>query len=399
LDPLSGTGRAVVFDGVSKRLYRGRRHDSLRDLLPALAQAAVRGPKRAGLRREPFWALRDVSFRVEPGEVLGIIGPNGAGKSTILKLLNGILRPTEGSVHVEGRVGALIELAAGFHYELTGRENIYLQGAVMGMRREDIRRSFGAIVDFAGIGDFLDTPVKRYSSGMVARLGFSLAAHLEPDVLVVDEVLAVGDYEFQQKAMRRIREIVERDIPVIVVSHLLDRVMRLCDRALLLAGGRVVKIGHPVECVRAYVEGEHIEADVGRPVSPVTIESISSVEAGPVDSGQRVAVRLRGHVNRPEAARQVCVGVKVRQLPGETAVFSTNNQYCEVAIPEEGSFELEVELQMNVRSGLYRVQGMVWDGEHSQEWQRGPSCAVRVEKHRPFYGDVNLLPSMRLLDT
>jgi lipopolysaccharide transport system ATP-binding protein len=331
---------------------------------------------------------------------MGIIGPNGAGKSTILKLLNGILRPTRGQVHVAGRVGALIELAAGFHYELTGRENIYLQGAVMGMKRSEIRDSFDAIVDFAGIEDFLDTPVKRYSSGMVARLGFSLAAHLDPDVLLVDEVLAVGDYEFQQRATARLREIVRRDIPVVVVSHQLDRVMNLCDRALLVAGGRLVTAGSPEECVRSYVEGEHIGAtDPVRPPPPVTVQSISGDEVTAIGSGERITLRIRGTVDQPEAAEQACVGIRVRRLPGETVIFSTNNDYCEVALPDRGPFELDLEIQMNVRRGLYRVQAMVWGREEGIEWQRGPSHLITVEKHRPFYGEVNLLPNMHLLES
>src|SRR5439155_25060867 len=180
----------IAFDGVWKKFRRGEHHDSLRDLIPALA-------RRLGTRREPaldadeFWVLRDVSFEVKPGQVLGIIGPNGAGKSTALKLLTRILKPTKGTARVHGRVGALIELAAGFHPDLTGRENIFLQGAIMGMRRDDIRRRFDEIIEFAGIPDFIDTPVKRYSSGMNARLGFAIAAHLDPEVLLIDEVLAV----------------------------------------------------------------------------------------------------------------------------------------------------------------------------------------------------------------
>src|SRR5262245_43166527 len=197
--------RPVVFERVWKKFQRGERHDSLRDLVPALARRVL-GRRRPAqeLEHREFWALRDVSLEVKPGEALGIIGPNGAGKSTALKVLTRILKPTRGVCEVRGRVGALIEVAAGFHPDLTGRENVFLQGVIMGMRRAEIARKLDEIVDFAGLQHTLDTPVKRYSSGMNARLGFAIAAHLEPDVLLVDEVLAVGDMAFQQKCFDRL---------------------------------------------------------------------------------------------------------------------------------------------------------------------------------------------------
>jgi ABC-type polysaccharide/polyol phosphate transport system ATPase subunit len=206
---------AVIFEGVSKKFRRGERHDSLRDLVPALFNRAFHGaPDRQALADQEFWAVRDLSFTVGAGEALGIIGPNGAGKSTTLKLLTKILRPTRGRIEINGRVGALIEVAAGFHPDLTGRENVYLQGAIMGMSRGEIARKFDAIVDFSGVQEFIDTPVKRYSSGMNARLGFAIAAHLDPDVLIIDEVLSVGDVGFQEKCVTRMRELLARGIPL-----------------------------------------------------------------------------------------------------------------------------------------------------------------------------------------
>jgi len=223
-------GGSIVFDGVWKKFRRGERHDSLRDLIPSLFK---RTPPDE-LAQEEFWVLRDVSFEVRDGETLGIIGPNGAGKSTVLKLLTRILRPTKGTAHVQGRIGALIEVAAGFHPDLTGRENVFLQGAILGMNQEIIRRRFDAIVDFAGIADFIDTPIKRYSSGMNARLGFAIAANLEPDVLLLDEVLAVGDFSFQQKCYQRLREFRQQGVPIAFVSHNMQAIASLCDRVLLL---------------------------------------------------------------------------------------------------------------------------------------------------------------------
>ena len=231
---------SVRFEGVWKKFRRGQLHDSLRDLLPALSSRLL---KRNAPRVGEFWALREVSFAVTPGEVLGIIGGNGAGKSTALKILTRILRPTAGSASVVGRIGALIELSAGFHQDLTGRENIFLQGSIMGMPVALIRRKFDEIVDFAGIPDFIDTPVKRYSSGMNARLGFAIAAHLDPEVLIIDEVLSVGDFRFQDKAFGRIEGMSKSGIPVVLVSHQLDRVATLCTKALVLQQGIVLHQG------------------------------------------------------------------------------------------------------------------------------------------------------------
>src|SRR3954470_23249118 len=222
-------------------------------MIPALASKLFGRGRGEALEQREFWAVQDVSLSVRPGEALGIIGANGAGKSTILKLLTRILRPTRGRCGIRGRVGTLIEISAGFHQDLTGAENIFLQGAIMGMTRREITARFEDIVEFSELADFIDTPVKRYSSGMNARLGFAIAAHLNPDVLVVDEVLAVGDWRFQRKAFDRIGEMVNRGLPVVVVSHQLDRIASLCNDCLLLDRGRVVKRGHPEECISHYL--------------------------------------------------------------------------------------------------------------------------------------------------
>src|SRR5476649_1536253 len=190
--------------------------------------------------KEDFWALRDVSFEVKRGEVVGIIGRNGAGKSTLLKILSRITEPTKGRVHIKGRVASLLEVGTGFHPELTGRENIFLNGAILGMSRAEIRRRFDEIVGFAEIEKFLDTPVKRYSSGMYVRLAFAVAAHLEPEILVVDEVLAVGDADFQKKCIGKLSEVGGSGRTVLFVSHNMHTVERLCNRLLVLEGGRVL---------------------------------------------------------------------------------------------------------------------------------------------------------------
>ncbi len=243
---------AVCFANVSKRfILHHERPRSFQEWVIQMVQRG-RGAVEQGSRDphspaplllrsggEPFWALRDVSFTVEPGEMLGIIGENGAGKSTVLKLISRILEPTTGRVAVQGRVSALIELGAGFHPDLTGRENIYLNGSILGLSKREMDRQFAAIVDFAELERFIDTPVKHYSSGMYARLGFAVAIHVHPDVLLIDEVLAVGDEAFQKKCLERIAAIKAQGKAIILVTHDLDAVDALCDRVLWLGDGVV----------------------------------------------------------------------------------------------------------------------------------------------------------------
>ena len=219
-----------------------------------VSRPAARRRWREALRphRDDFWALRHVSFDVVPGEVLGVIGPNGAGKSTLLKLLSSITAPTEGEIRIRGRLAALIEVGSGFHPELTGRENVFLSGTILGLRRREIASRLDSIVEFAGIGEFLDVPVKWYSSGMYVRLGFAVAAQLEPDVLLVDEVLAVGDAAFQARCLQRILDLRQRGTTIVFISHDLGTVERLCDRVLLLQAGRVTAEGPPRDVVTTY---------------------------------------------------------------------------------------------------------------------------------------------------
>jgi ABC-type polysaccharide/polyol phosphate transport system ATPase subunit len=236
--------RYIVLRDVISRSARNFIHRSV-DLL--------RGrPIVAGDNTEEFWALKDVDFEIECGEVVGIIGRNGAGKSTLLKILSRITEPTEGRVTIKGRVASLLEVGTGFHGELTGRENIYLNGAILGMRRAEIRRKFDEIVAFAEIEKFLDTPVKRYSSGMYVRLAFAVAAHLEPEILLVDEVLAVGDAEFQRKSLGKMSDVAKGGRTVLFVSHNLGAVRRLCSHAFLLDGGKIAFGGNADAALTVY---------------------------------------------------------------------------------------------------------------------------------------------------
>jgi len=235
----------IEFSQVSKRfqLQEGR---TLREFLPALFRG--RGWS------EPFYALRDVTFSIARGETVGIIGRNGSGKSTILKLIAGVMAPTEGEVWAAGRVSPLIELGAGFHPDLTGRENIDLNASILGMSGKEIRDRFDEVVSFAELWDFVDTPVKRYSSGMYMRLGFSVAIHSDPEILLVDEVLSVGDAAFQEKCLDKMHEFQERGTTIVVVSHSMDLVRDFCQRVLLLEGGRLVGDGSPREMTERYLE-------------------------------------------------------------------------------------------------------------------------------------------------
>jgi lipopolysaccharide transport system ATP-binding protein len=252
-----------------------KRYTALRDVIEQNARslarkvlATMRGRRMLPAREiEEFWALKNVNFEVEEGKVLGIIGRNGAGKSTLLKILSRITEPTTGRVTLRGRVASLLEVGTGFHPELTGRENIYLNGAVLGMSRAEIRRKFDEIVAFAGVEKFLDTPVKRYSSGMYMRLAFAVAAHLEPEILVVDEVLAVGDAEFQKKCLGKIDEVSRREgRTVLLVSHNMAAITELADRALLLDAGLVVVDGSVAEAVSTYLARGARKATYVRPL-------------------------------------------------------------------------------------------------------------------------------------
>jgi lipopolysaccharide transport system ATP-binding protein len=239
----------IEISQISKRYRLGtnKGYLSLREQLARQAKSLLARPLfrrgRDGTGPDAFWALRDVSFTVNEGEAIGIIGRNGAGKSTLLKILSKITPPTEGKIVLRGRVASLLEVGTGFHPELTGRENIYLNGAILGMRRAEIRKKFDEIVDFAEIEKFLDTPVKRYSSGMYVRLAFAVAAHLEPEILVVDEVLAVGDSQFQKKCLGKMGKVAESGRTVIFVSHNMAAMQNLCARAILLAEGQLLSEG------------------------------------------------------------------------------------------------------------------------------------------------------------
>lgn len=270
---------AIRVSGLSKSFRLGRRlsYHRFSELIENIGRTAIQLPSQLLRRTEAktdtsdsntLWALEDVSFDVPRGEVLGIIGRNGAGKSTLLKLLSRITSPTRGRIEIHGRIGSLLEVGTGFHPELTGRENVFLNGAILGMTQREIRRRFDEIVAFSEVERFLDTAVKHYSSGMQMRLAFAVAAHLEPEILIVDEVLAVGDASFQKKCLSIMKDVAHRGCTCLVVSHNLPVVTNLCDRALLLKGGHIVADGQPDEVIRDYMSSMRTSSGEIRWASP-----------------------------------------------------------------------------------------------------------------------------------
>jgi lipopolysaccharide transport system ATP-binding protein len=394
----------VVFEGVWKKFERGERHDSLRDLVPALVRKALgRTKPQPELSESQFWAVRDVSFEVRPGEALGIIGPNGAGKSTTLKLLNRILKPTRGRCEIKGRIGALIEVAAGFHPDLTGRENIYLQGAILHMKRRDIAAKFDQIVEFAGLNEFIETPVKRYSSGMNARLGFSIAAHLEPDVLLIDEVLSVGDMGFQQRCIERMGDFKKQGATIVFVSHNLQAVANLCDRALYLHGG-VRAIGPSQEVIEKYVRA------VDRPRSPTAgdVEIVKSEllnERGRptvvAPSGARLIMRVTFKAHA--AVDKLLFGFLVYRSTDYMAVYDANFSTDELgvgALRAGQEIVVDFHFQSHLTRGQYHLGCHVFDTRTQKYSDRVvPTGILTIDENRTHSGIADLQVEPAILDS
>jgi len=380
----------VQFDHVDKSYSRRGRGGSLRDTIPNLAKRALgRGPKRSAGGAKEFLALHDVSFEVREGEALGIIGHNGAGKSTILKLLAGVTDPTRGHARVNGRFAALIELGAGFHPDLTGRENVYLNGSILGLKRAEIDRKLESIVDFAGIEKFMDTAVKRYSSGMQARLGFAVAAHVEPEVLLIDEVLSVGDFAFQQKCFKKMEEFRRSGIAIVFVSHNLNAIASLCSRAILLRTGEVVASGTPMEVIDAYTKVEytvvsdeeatdvtHMEhGRVSRhlEIVEVDVRNEQGRSSRTFSSGERSTVVVGLRANRD--VQEPIVGITVRNGAGVT-VYETNTAFQklpvgDVAQGEDLTVSFALSLDLCESTYIITVGVAPSEGKVLLDWREG----------------------------
>ncbi|MGB6199996.1 MAG: ABC transporter ATP-binding protein [Candidatus Acidiferrales bacterium] len=390
---------ALRMEHVYKKFRKGEIFDSLRDLIPALTGKMFRQQELSKSDRREFWALQDISFEVKRGEAFGIIGHNGAGKSTALKILSQIMKPTKGRMVVNGRLSALIEVGAGFHQDLTGRENIFLYGTILGMSKREIQSKLDRIIAFSGLEEFVDTPVKRYSSGMYARLGFSVAAHVDPDVLIVDEVLSVGDYLFQNKCMERMKEVVRGGATVLYVSHNLKSVAEFCHRCLLLEKGRTTMIGPTEEVVSSYLSGTRSNHTADPGSSPVNISKVTVRdefgECARFRSGQKawIDIELRAH------ARCANLSLSIYITNDEHAsVFDTSTErlgHGNFTLEEGDSFMCTFEMTLNMASGIYHPSILIYRYDTQTEFDRwAPAATIYMSSEDDVRGTVHCFPKV-----
>jgi lipopolysaccharide transport system ATP-binding protein len=324
---------AISIENLGKRYTIGRQRangDGMRHAIEGAIRAPLswlRSRRQERLQHVDFWALKDVSLRIKQGEVVGIIGRNGAGKSTLLKILSRITVPTEGRVRINGRIASLLEVGTGFHQELTGRENIFLNGAILGMTRAEIIRKFDEIVEFSEIEEFLDTPVKRYSSGMYVRLAFAVAAHLEPEILIVDEVLAVGDAAFQKKCLGKMGSFAQSGRTVLFVSHNMEAIRSLCQRGVWMKGGQVHRDGKSEEVIEAYynsISNErfpfHVNPDYGLTIQKVVLKNERGEESSQFHPGDDLVVEIAYEAQRRIEKPILALGV----LGANGSCFTSN---------------------------------------------------------------------------
>jgi ABC-type polysaccharide/polyol phosphate transport system ATPase subunit len=394
---------ALSMEHVYKKFRKGETYNSLRDLLPALTGKILRGEELNAKDRREFWALQDVSFEVKRGEALGIIGHNGAGKSTILKILSRIMKPTCGRMIVNGRLSALIEVAAGFHPDLTGMENIFLHGTILGMTKTEIQSKLDQIIAFSGIEEFIDTPVKRYSSGMYARLGFSVAAHIDPDVLVVDEVLSVGDYAFQRKCIDRIRSVIALGTTVLFVSHNLKSVTDICQRVMLLGDGKVTAIDEPNVIAQRYLGGL-AEAEADDDKRPVCISKITirdgTGEQTAFESGQTAWVDIE--VVAREATDRLAVVIWFSDEM-QYEIFNTSTERLgskQISLGAGGSHRCTFEIRLNMAHGTFYLGADVYCYHRQKSFDRHNHAAtIFIEPCSAVQGVANCFPELVVSET
>ncbi len=349
-----------------------RTYKTLCDSFTSAVKNPLKTLKDCRRSNDTFWALKDVNFEVERGEVVGIIGRNGAGKSTLLKVLSRITHPTEGEVHLRGRVGSLLEVGTGFHPELTGRENIYFNGAILGMKKREIDDKFDEIVKFSGVEKFLDTPVKRYSSGMQVRLAFSVAAHLEPEILLVDEVLAVGDAEFQKKCLGKMEEVAHEGRTVLFVSHNMNAIEQMCKSCILLEKGNIKQEGSNVsQIVKDYLfpSGEGIlpsqwinsenefENPWFKPYKFFISDLFGNPLSNPISNNQDIWIQIEGNINRLDSALEI--GYSIYNEEGVTLYWSYFNDHKESNWPifSQGEVILRTKIPKRfLNEGIYTIE-------------------------------------------
>ncbi len=389
----------IEFNQVWKKFRKGEKFNSLRDAVPNFFKKAVQG--NGGLEEQEFWAVKDVSFNIKKGEVVGIMGPNGAGKSTILKLLSRIIIPNKGSMKINGRLSALIEVTAGFHPELTGRENVYLNGTILGMRRKEIDTKFDEIVEFSGIKEFIETPVKRYSSGMYSRLGFSVAAHMNPDILLVDEVLSVGDIAFQSKCSEKMRELLHSGVTIALVSHNLSLMQSLCQRVILLDKGEVLKDGRTDEVIPYYenIVYKQQEEDLKKKIHSssdyqVKISDQSLLEINDVslcaDAGQTkeiyksedlISATVRYKANRPIEDPGFCI--EIIRSDGVLCCGEKSNHAGFKAGEVSGEGALKISFgKIRLGPGVYVLKVTIFDKGFIHALAVHQKCILKIEAEK-----------------
>jgi lipopolysaccharide transport system ATP-binding protein len=376
-----GLGKKYLIGHQSQDGYR-----TLRDVVARQARGLARSvrdiakgrPNVAGDEIEEFWALRDVGFEIRRGDAVGIVGRNGAGKSTLLKILSRITEPTLGRITIKGRVASLLEVGTGFHPELTGRENVFLNGAILGMTRREIRRKFDEIVAFAEIERFLDTPVKRYSSGMYVRLAFAVAAHLEPEILIVDEVLAVGDADFQRKCMGKMQDVAKGGRTVILVSHNVSAIRRLCTSAVLLNGGRLEAVGNVGAVLECYTARVREKTGTSWTFDPIYENSFFSPDELNWDG---VALNLRGRSG--ETPLNLTLAFRITNENAETVFLTTNRDHVKARpMASHSSIDVSVALPTRMlRPGQYRAELQVFlhDEKYIIAPDEGPAVWLKVD--------------------
>ena len=354
--------------------------------------------RRGARHREDFWALRDIDLEIEAGTTIGLIGPNGSGKSTLLKTIGGILQPTDGRVQRRGQLAALLELGAGFHPDLTGRENVYLNASILGLTKEQTDHHFDAIVEFSGIGEFIDTQVKFYSSGMYVRLAFAVAIHVDPDILLVDEVLAVGDEAFQKKCLDKIRSFQEEGRTIVLVTHTLSQITALCNRAIVLAKGSVVFDGDPEDAVSILRSGfaattPKEAAKIVEAGERAEIRAVRTLDAdgNPCDAfqtGDDITIEVEVEAIRPAASWGV--GLHVDNPFGQLVTGATSGSLRQDPIgPLEGLRRVRFTLpQVPIGSGEYNVTIAVMGSERQEIARANHAVQFRVRKNTRSWGPV-----------
>lgn len=389
-----GSEIAIKVDGIGKRyILGGASNTNLRESLLNLLSFRKKS-------KDTFWALRHLEFSVPKGAVLGVIGKNGAGKSTLLKLLSKITKPTEGRIEINGRVASLLEVGTGFHPELTGRENIYLNGTILGMTRNEVKEKIEQIIAFSGVKKFIDTPVKRYSSGMKVRLAFSVAAHLQPEILIIDEVLAVGDYEFQKKCLGKMEEVARGGRTVVFVSHNLAAVKNLCTQAIVLEKGEIVKSGDVADCINFYQNSSTklvsnkinlLSDDLTRKESlgELKFNELQLLKQ-PFTFGEEIEMSFSFMSSIQRKYENLIIGVELIDINNNVMIHASN-KYLGIKIDHQDDYneQYSFKIQNNLRPGLYNVTVFVQDNLGIQDWIV-EACTIEIAEGSPYvYSNLN----------